>query len=865
VGVHRVVRATGAVDRLEISSSRRLTPFVGRHDELADLVSAWQHVTEREGVLVHVTGEPGIGKSRLVRTLREQLGNQVRAVQTWQCSAYYQSSPLHPVIRFLERLLGFDMRDEEEHRRQALEEVLRDASIDPLEAAPLLAELLSLPSGDRAVRPALTPRDSRAATMRVLESLLVTNSALHPLLLIVEDLQWADPTTVELLGRMVTTLPALPILCILTFRREFKPPWSNRPAVVDIELERLTAGDVHAMVMATSSSELDGAVLDRVTAPADGVPLFVEEMLKMLDDAGRGDPVAPGATGHGPDPAAIPSTLQGLLTARLDRLNDLREMIDLAAVLGREFPTQLLEALGPFEGGDLEPALGQLAADDVLRPISEGRSRYEFSHALLQEAAYGLLLRRHRQELHARVADVLTRTFPDTADQEPEVVAHHWSCSAETARAVPWWRAAGRRALERAAFLEAADHCRRGLDALEASDPGMGGDVQRVEFLTLLGASLQAGRGYAAPGVETAYERARSGCERLRDQAPLIAVIRGQWMLHLLRAEYPAALDLANEMLALGSHGGHPVRLAEGRLYRGLVHMYRADFLLARQDLEGAFASYERPDPHDQIYEAQGDTGVGALAYLASVLWNLGYTEESRARSDLSLEVAEQVGGPMTRAQAWGMRSLMHLSRGEPVELLHWTDKTRAHSIDRNIGYWRILSSLIRGWLQGRSGDIDTGIGQVRESLDAYLDSGSRLGLPLFSMLLSDLWLAAGDQQRALDALCLGEDHIEATGERFSESELFQLKGKLLMSSGSPDAQGASAAYERAMNTARRQHARLLELRAATRLAAHQRRMGEPCTALEVVESVYGWFGTTSELPDLARARALIAGTGARS
>ncbi len=860
VSVHQVARATGAVDRLEAFRTGRLTPLVGRGDELARLTGAWRQVTDGEGVVVHVRGEPGIGKSRLVSALRERLGGQVRAVQMWQCSAHHQSSSLYPVIRLLERLLGFDKTEEHERRLRELESVVRDARLDPTEAMPLLANLLSITTGDGSARRVLSPRDARAATMRVLESLLVTNSAHHPLLLIAEDLHWADPTTVELLGRIVTSLPGIPVMCVFTFRREFKPPWAYQHPVLEIELGRLTADDVRAMVVATSAIPFDARVVERVTAAADGVPLFVEEVLKMLHRTRPTGAVRPGTRRRDLSATVVPSTLQGLLTERLDRLADFREVIDVAAVLGREFSTELLEALEPFGGADLEPALAQLVAEDVLRPIDGRGRRYEFGHALLQEAAYELLLRSHRQELHARVAGVLTRTFPAVAEQEPEVVAHHWFCAAEPVKAVPWWHSAGARALERAAFLEAADHFRRGLEALDAGDAGPRADLQRVEFLTLLGASLQAGRGYAAPGVDAAYERARSGCERLRNDDRLVSVIRGQCLFHLLRAEYRTALDLATEMLALGLQGDQPARLADGHLYRGLVHMYLADFELARTHLEEAFARYERADGHDQIYEAQGDTGVGALAYLAPVLWNLGYDDESRARSDLSLELAEQVGGPVTRAQAWGMRSLMHLTRTEPVELLHWTEKTLTHSADRNIAYWRILSSLIWGWLQGRAGELDTGISHVRESLDAYLDSGSKLGLPLFSILLSDLWLAAGDQRRALDALDLGEEHIEATGERYSESELFQAKGRVLMASESPDPLGASAAYERAVIAAREQHAKLLELRAVTRLAAHQRRIGDICTALEDVESVYDWFGATSELPDVARARAIVSG-----
>jgi class 3 adenylate cyclase/predicted ATPase len=854
VGVHRVLRPTGAVGRLEVAGARKLTPVVGREDELKRLAEAWQQAERGHGAIVHVTGEAGIGKSRLVHALIEELGPQVGAVQTWQCSAHHQSTSLYPVIRFLERLLGLVRTEPAEHQLTVLHQAVADAGLDPVDSVPLLADLLSVRGGHDDSGPSLTPRDARTARLRILESLLVTDPARHPLLLVVEDLHWADPTTVELLGRIVTSLPGIPVLCVLTFRREFEPPWTQRQPVLEIELGPLSSTEVRAMATAASDTALDPAVLELVDSAADGVPLFVEEMVKMLEQAG-----GPGMVAQGPAATAVPPTLEGLLTERLDRLPDLGDVIDVAAILGREFDLSLLAALEPLGGADLEPALALLAAQDVLRPVGPARSRCEFSHALVQEAAYERILRRRRRALHGRAADTLVRSFAEVAEREPEVVAHHWSCAAEPEKAMPFWHAAGTGALERAAYLEAAEHFRRGLEALDGMGAHPGDDLEHVDFLTHLAASLQAGRGYAASGVDDAYARARTACERAGNDDRLVSVIRGQWMFHLLRGQYGTALELADEMLALGERGDHPVRLAEGHLYRGLVHMYLANFDLAREHLDEAVTRYERPDRSDHIYEAQGDTGVGALAYLALVLWNLGHAEESRERSDLSLERAERVGGPVTRAQAWGMRSILHLNRAEPVELSHWVDRTRAQSVDHDIGYWRTFSALLSGWLHGRAGELELGTTRLEESLDAYLASGSRLGLPTFYILLADLRLAAGDWRRALDVLRAGEEFIEETGERFSESELFRFKGRALMAGDSPDPHGATAAYERAVGAAREQNAKLLELRAATRLAAHQRRLGEDCTALDQLVALCDWFAPESELPDVVRARTLVA------
>jgi class 3 adenylate cyclase/tetratricopeptide (TPR) repeat protein len=851
IGVHRVLRPTGAVGRLEVADRRRLTPVVGRNRELARLAEAWEGVEGGHGALVHVTGEAGIGKSRLVHALIDELGQRVGAQQVWRCSAHHRSTSLYPVIRVLERMLGLDRPGTAADPLNALERAAAGAGLDPAEAVPLLADLVSVSGAREAADRGLTPRDARTAILRILESILVTDPNRHPLLLVVEDLQWADPTTVELLGRISTALSGIPVLCVLTFRREFAP---QRQPVLEIELGPLASEDVRAMATSASGTTPDPALLEWVESAADGVPLFVEEMMKMLEQDG-----GPDMAGVVPAATMVPPTLEGLLTERLDRLPELGGVIDVAAVLGREFDRSLLAALDPLAGGDLEPALAQLGEHDVLRPVGVARSRCEFSHALLQEAAYKRILRRRRHALHGRVADTLVRSFGEVAERVPEVVAHHWSSAAEPARAIPFWHAAGTRALERAAYLEAAEHFRRGLEALDARGSHPGDDLEQVDFLTHLAASLQAGRGYAASGVDDAYARARTACERAGSDDRLVSVIRGQWMFHLLRGQYGTAAELADEMLALGGRGEHPARLAEGHLYRGLVHMYLANFDPARDHLDEAFMRYQRPERSDHIYEAQGDTGVGALAYLALVLWNLGHAEESRERSDLSLERAERVGGPVTRAQAWGMRSILHLSRAEPAELRQWVRRTHAHSVDHDIGYWRTVSSLLSGWLRGRGGELELGTTRLEESLDAYLASGSRLSLPHFHILLADLRLAAGDRRGALDVLGAGEEYIEETGERFSESELFRFKGRVLMAGDSPDPHGATAAYERAVAAAREQNAKLLELRAATRLAAHQHKLGDAPAALDQVAALCDWFPLTSDLPDVARARALVA------
>ena len=735
---HRVRRFTGAVGRLDGVAAHALRPMVGRDAELARLQGAWRHATEGVGAVVHVRGEAGIGKSRLIRALIDQIDG----AQVWRCSPHHGSSALYPVVRELER--SFD----------GPEELLRAAvaaGLDPVETAPLLSGLLAGPGEDWSGR---SPLALRTATLRALEQFLVADPARHPLLLVVEDLHWADPTTVELLDRIATRLRQASVLCVATYRREFEPPW---PCELCIELGPLRPQDVRAM----AGTDVDLSV-------ADGVPLFVEELLNSLGDAG-----------------AVPATLQGLLTQRLERLPALSEVIDVAAVLGREFEREQLAALVPLDG-----VLAQLTAHDVIRPVSGIPGRFEFTHALLWEAAYARMLRPRRQALHARVAGLLTDRFAQRLEREPELAAHHFTRAVLPARAVAYWEAAGERALRRAAFLEAADHFRCGLEALD--DAGaLAGD--RATLLTQLGTSLQAGIGYAATGVDEAYAEAR----RTLTDGPLVPIIRGQWAYHLLRAQYAEAEPFADEMLALGERSGDPLRLADGHLRQGMLCMYLGDLLGAREHLSAAHAAYARPDDRQR---AAGDIGVAALAYLSSVLWSLGEPEEALRSSDASLSLEERVGGPVTRAQAWGMRSLLHLARSELVELGRWAERAHAHSTEYNVGYWRAFSSLLLGWVQARRGELEAGRRRVDEGLHAYLRSGALLGLSRFYVLRAGLCLMAADRPGALRNVEAAEQHVEQTGERYAEAELYRFKGRLLIEA---DPAGARAAFERAVAVAR--------------------------------------------------------------
>ena len=851
--VHRVLRPTRVEDRLGPAASGPLIPLVNRTVEMEMLTAIWHGVQEGRGAVVHVSGEPGIGKSRLVHALAEHLGGDLTLAQRWQCSRHHRTTALYPVIRLLESRCGLEQAEPEAAQLEKLRAAVLRAGLDPDDAVPLLAELLPIASSQPERERSADAREERAALLRMLQSLLVADPEQHPMLLVVEDLQWADPTTVELLWRVLNDLPNLPVLCVVTHRQEFTWPWPRHPAM-QIELGPLAPEHVRELAGTVTDTALDEDVLGRVCAAADGVPLFVEEMMKMLALAESGEEGAGGPSGP-----AVPATLHGLLTERLDRLPDLGEVLDVAAVLGREFDRELLEALDPLGGADLGPALGKLAAHDVLRQFDGPPVRCEFKHALLHEAAYSRVLRRRRQQLHARVASTLVGRFSERAEREPELVAHHWSCAAAPVEAARYWRAAGSRALERAAFVEAAEHFRRGLQALDAAGPEADTEEQRADFLTYLGAALQAGHGYASAGVAEAYAGARARLQATGGDERLSVVIRGQWMFHLVAAEYDAAYELAREMLARAAQGDSVVALAEGHLYAGMVHMYRGEMQAAREHLEQAISSYRRPERVDQVYEALGGYGAGAHAYLASVLAYMGQEHESRAHSDRSLELSERVDQPVTRAQVWFMRAILHLGFAELREFGEWVEKVRAYSVDRNVRYYRTLASAYSNWGRAMAGEKGDGLARLQASIDSYVKSGARLGLVQLHVLLADLQLAAGARSAALEAIALGEEHMASSGERLIEVELLRCKARVLMAGPQPDAAASIAELERAVAVAERQDARLPQLRALRQLVTHRRRAGEDASTDEQrLAELCERFASDSQLHDLQRARALL-------
>ena len=546
-----------------------LTPLVGRQQEMGLLLERWAQMGEGLGQVVVLSGEAGIGKSRLVQEVKAHVAGEPHTQLECRCLPYYQNSAFYPVIDLLQRVLQLQREDSAKEKLDKLEGALADYHKSEPDIVPLLASLLLLPLPERYPPLMLSTQQQRQKTLEALLTILLTLAANQPVLFIVEDLHWVDPSTLELLNLLIDHVATARIFILLTSRPEFRPPWGFRAHVTPVTLSRLPRAQVEAMVARVAGNKaLPAEVQQQLVITTDGVPLFVEELTKMVLESGLlreredryelTDPLPP---------LAIPTTLRDSLEARLDRLAGVKEVAQLGAILGREFSYDLLQAISPLDEPTLQHGLSQLVEAELLyRRGLPPQVIYTFKHALIQEAAYQSLLKRTRQEYHERIAQVLAERFPETVEMQPELLAHHLTEAGLSGPAVGYWRRAGQRGIERSAYVEAISHLTKGLELLNTLPDTSERTLQELSLQTNLGPALMATKGFGAPEVQHAYDRARELCRQVGETPQLFPVLRGLSTFYIVRAELQTAHELAEELLRLAQRAQDPAMLVAGIL-----------------------------------------------------------------------------------------------------------------------------------------------------------------------------------------------------------------------------------------------------------------------------------------------------------
>jgi len=793
---------------------------------------------------VVISGEPGIGKSRITVELERRLHAEPHIRLRYFCSPYYQDSALYPFVDQLGRASGFVPDDPPAARLEKLDALLgRAASLD--EDVAFIADLLSLPASLRHPLPNLSPQRKKERTLEALLHQLEGLARQQPVLMVFEDAHWVDPTSRELLDLTIERIRNLPVLLIVTFRPEFQPPWTGQSQVTMLALNRLDRRDRTALIAQIAGGKASpDEVVDQIVDRTDGVPLFVEELTKSVLESGV--PLV-----------GIPTTLHDSLMARLDRLASVRLVAQIGAAIGRQFPYGLLRAVSRLPEDELQGALTRLVASElVFQRGMPPDAVYAFKHALVQDAAHGSLLRSSRQQLHARIAEALETHSPELMDGQPELLAQHYAEAGMIEKSATYWGKAGHRSAARSAMTEAAAQFQKALDRLELLPDTPERQHQELEFRIALGAALFASKGSAAAETGRAYARAREAWEKLGSPAEFLRLPYLQSGYHAFRGEYELAHRLDDDLLRLSYQRNDSAGLVLGHLSSGRNLACAGRLAPSRTHLEEALVLYD-PDSHRSLVSQTGiHPQVVSLAYLGSVLFCLGFLDQALARSNAAIAEARRLAHLPSLAVSLSIGSRVLSLIGDNAALGGWADELVAMATEQGFPLWTAQGAIYRGYAKVKDGDVAEGVSLLRSGSSAYRATGAELWLPYYIELLAT---ACELVAQVTEALALLDDALQMlgrTGERWFAAELYRHKGQLLLRQGHSEA--AEELYCRALGIAQEQEAKLWELRAAMSLARLRRDQGRRAEARNLLAPIYGWFTEGFGTPDLKQAAALL-------
>ena len=900
----RVLSENRALGRFEALRSGA-TPLIGRDEELDLLLRRWAQAKAGAGRAVLISAEAGIGKSRLAEALVERIAGEPHMRLRYFCSPHHQDSALYPIIAQMERAADFSRDDAPGEKLGKLQALLgyvkgdpksktviagrplplgEDPVVDPAiqrgpemagsrpamtgtndvaisSAAPsqedlaLIAELHSLPTSDIAPPLDVTPQRKKEKTFEALLRQVERLSRQQPVLMVFEDIHWIDPSSRELLDRTMQRIANRPVLLLATFRAEFQPPWTGQPHVTMLALARLDRRNTAAMVEnIAGNSALPADIVQEIAQRTDGVPLFIEELTKAVLESGAQGTAALSAVPH---PAlSVPATLHASLMARLDRLGPAaKDVAQKGAAIGREFGHELLASVADLPEPQLREALDRLTNSGLL--FARGtppQSSYTFKHALVQDAAYGTLLRGRRHELHRRIAAALEARFPETAETQPALLAHHFTEAGLAEQAVGYWLKAGQQALSRSAMVEAVAQLRKGLDLLAGLPDSPGRRQQELDLLIALRPALATTKGFSAPDVGEAIARARALAQQIDQPEHLLPLIYSQWASHWVRAEHKLALAIAEQIEEIGEARNDVAAQLLGRCAHGIGCFYIGRFLAARALLERC---HDLSDPaHRAAFgRASLDSYVTMLAHLAVTLAYLGYVDQARAQLNEALSEARRLRRADTLAIALLRANWIDLLTCSP-DLQRHAEELLALSTEHGFSLWLGWATAFRGSSLAALGQTQQGLALLTQGLMAVRATGTVANTPYLLMGLAEVHSMLGQPVEGLKFLAEAAQIIDATEERVNEAELHRLRGDLLNAIG--DRSAAERSYHQAIAAAQRQSAKLFELRASVSLARLWRDQGRRTEARELLAPVYDWFTEGFDAPDLIEAKALL-------
>ena len=855
--------------RFEAMHATGLTDLVGREEELELLLRRWSKAKTDEGQVLLLSGEAGIGKSRLTAALLERLANEQHTRLRYFCSPQHTDSPLYPVICQMERAAGFTHEDTNQTKVEKLDALLAQSCTTSQDAA-LFAEMLSLSNDGRYPVLELTAQQRREKTFEALTTQLETLTRSNPVLMIFEDVHWLDPTSLEMLGRTVDRLRTLGVLLIVTYRPEFEPPWIGRPYVTALSLNRLGEREIAALIdRLTGNKSLPESIRQAIIERTDGIPLFVEEITKAVLEA-EGESEARQTAGAVPSSAlAVPASLHASLMARLDRLGPAKELAQIGAAIGREFSHPLIAAVSRKEEPQLKSALESLVQAGLLfRQGVPPRATYLFKHALVQDAAYGTLLREPRRALHARVAEALETQFADIAENQPELLARHCTEAGLIEKAATLWGKAGQRSLARSALVETVDQLTRALDQIASlpATPPLRREQIRLQ-VSLITPIMQV-KGYAAPETKAAVSRARllidqseALGEPLDDPLLLFSVLYGFWVANYVAFNGGVMLGLATDFLVQAEKQGATVPLIVGHRLIGTSLVCSGEMPEARAHLDRAVALYNPIEHRPLALRFGQDVRVAILSYRAMALWMLGYPRAALADAEQTLADAREIDQAATLMYALAHVIWIYLWRGnyEEVDSLAASLVTLAQ--EKGGMLWKAGGMAARGGLLVLTGTSDVLKAEAIETLltgmTTWSSTGATVWMPWYQAYLGKARAELGQFDNAWSDVQDAVTAIGSTQERWCEAEVHRLAGEIALRSPVPAPTIAEDHFAHALAVARQQQAKSWELRAAMSLARLWRDQGKLRQARELLAPVYGWFTEGHDTRDLREAKAL--------
>jgi class 3 adenylate cyclase/predicted ATPase len=861
------LRASTVESRFEALHPSGLTALVGREEETELLLRRWSRAKSGEGQVVLISGEAGIGKSRLTVALLEGLAPEPHTRFRYFCSPQHTDSAFYPIIGQMERAAGLLHDDTPQQKLDKLDALLAQTSTSIQDAA-LIAEMLSLANDGRYPALELTPQQRRQKTLEALTAQMETLSRQKPVLMIFEDAHWADPTSLETFGRLVDRIRTLRVLLLVTLRPEFDAPWVGRPYVSALVINRLAEHEAGTMIDRIGGNmSLSASIRQDIIERTDGIPLFVEEMTKAVLEGGS-ETAAKRALAAVPSPAlAVPASLHASLMARLDRLGGAaKELAQIAAAIGREFSHALLASVVSQPEAELRLALDRLIAAGLLfRRGVPPHVTYLFKHALVQDAAYGMLLREPRRALHARIAETIESKFAESAESRPELLARHWTEAGLIKKAAGLWGKAGQRSLARSALVEAAEQLTRALDQLATLPDTSLLRREQIKLQVALVNALMHLKGYAAPEPKAAVEKARQFIERAEalgdtaeDPLVLFSVFYGAWAASYVAFNGDVTRELAAQFVTLAEKQGQTVPLMIGHRLMGTSLLLTGDIAKGREHFDHAFAVYD-PTKHRLLATRFGqDVRVSILVYRALAQWMLGYPEAALADADHAVEDARESGQAGTLMYAQFHTSLTNILCAKYAEANTQSNDVIRLADEKGAALWKALATMQEGCVLALSGNAAEGIQMITSGIAAYRSTGSKVYLPIFWSRLSRAYAELGQFDDAWR--CIGETMaaVETTKERWYEAEIHRVTGEIALKLPQLGSSQAETYFEHALTLARMQQAKSWELRAAISMARLwlDQDMREKARAL--LAPIYSWFTEGFDTRDLKEAKALL-------